>query len=58
MEGGCLDISPKWDLPYLSVGLFTRVSSGKINGIAPSAIPPAICFRIRGGDGGGITGSA
>ena len=20
MERGCLDISPKWDLPYLSVG--------------------------------------
>ena len=44
--------------PIFVRGLFTRVSCCKINGIAPSAIPPAICSRIRGRDGGGITGSA
>ena len=65
------DISPKermfgyfsqMDLPYLSVGLFTRVSSGKINGIATNAFPwvgaRAICSRIRGRDGCRITGSS
>ena len=57
MEKGCLDIFPKWDLPYLSVGLFTRVSA-PAKSMELLAIPRAICFRIRGRDGGRITGSS
>ena len=43
---------------FVSGAFHTSLIRGKINGIAPAAIRPAICFRIRGRDGGRITGSA